>query len=67
MLSCLAVADGLMHSGHAPVDDLGLVDREALSSDAVRQGVSPTAQSTSAMAPHDRHTTWWWLSPTRAS
>src|SRR5918911_1401537 len=37
------------------------------SSAAVRQGVVPTAQSTSAMAPHDRHTTWWWLSPTRAS
>src|SRR5450759_2583989 len=23
----------------------------------------PTAQSTSATKPHDRHTTWWWLSP----
>jgi hypothetical protein len=33
-------------------------------SDAVRQGASPTAQSTSARTPHDRHTTWWWLSPT---
>jgi hypothetical protein len=29
------------------------------SSDAVRQGASPTAQSTSATAPHDRHTMWW--------
>ena len=29
------------------------------SSDAVRQGASPTAQSTSATTPHDRHTTWW--------
>jgi len=27
------------------------------SSDAVKQGVVPTAQSTSAMTPHDRHTT----------
>jgi hypothetical protein len=27
------------------------------SSDAVRQGASPTAQSTSATTPHDRHTT----------
>ena len=33
------------------------------SSEAVRQGAAPTAQSTSATAPHDRHTTWWWLSP----
>ena len=24
----------------------------------VKQGAVPTAQSTSAMAPHDRHTTW---------
>ena len=30
-------------------------------------GASPTAQSTSATMPHDRHTTWWWLSPTRPS
>ena len=37
------------------------------SSDAVRHGAGPTAQSTSAIVPHDRHTTWWWLSPTRAS
>src|SRR5579875_627887 len=37
------------------------------SSDAVRQGASPTAQSTSATTPHTRHTTWWWLSPTRPS
>ena len=37
------------------------------SSEAVRQGASPTAQSTSATTPHDRHTTWWWLSPTRPS
>jgi hypothetical protein len=37
------------------------------SSDGVKQGVAPTAQSTSAMAPHDRHTTWWWLSPVRDS
>src|SRR5207247_7526406 len=37
------------------------------SSDAVRQGASPSAQSTSAIAPHDRHTTWWWLSLTRPS
>jgi hypothetical protein len=28
------------------------------SSDAVRQGASPTAQSTSATTPHDRHTMW---------
>src|ERR1700684_1954100 len=40
---------------------------EPWSSDAVRQGASPTAQSTSATAPHDRHTTWWWLSATRPS
>ena len=37
------------------------------SSAAVRQGASPTAQSTSATTPHDRHTMWWWLSPTRPS
>src|SRR5216684_3567473 len=36
-------------------------------SDASRHGASPTAQSTSATTPHDRHTTWWWLSPTRPS
>src|SRR3954451_12600692 len=29
------------------------------SSDAVRQGVSPTAQSTSRTVPQERHTTWW--------
>ena len=32
------------------------------SSEATRQGASPTAQSTSAIAPQERHTTWWWLS-----
>lgn len=37
------------------------------SSDAVRQGASPIAQSTSATAPQDRQMTWWWLSPTRPS
>src|SRR5260221_1894770 len=37
------------------------------SSDAVRQGASPTAQATSVTTPHDRHTTWWWLSLTRPS
>jgi hypothetical protein len=38
-----------------------------LSSDAARQGARPTTQSTSAITPHDRQTTWWWLSPTRDS
>lgn len=33
----------------------------------VRQTASPTAQSTSPMRPQDRHTAWWWLSPTRVS
>jgi hypothetical protein len=37
------------------------------SSDAVRQGAPPVAQSTSLTAPQERHTKWWWLSPTRAS
>ncbi|SFF87474.1 hypothetical protein SAMN04488582_104462 [Mycobacterium sp. 455mf] len=37
------------------------------SCDAVRHGADPAAQSTSAIAPHDRHTTWWWLSPIRDS
>ncbi|MGV9644281.1 SUKH-4 family immunity protein, partial [Streptomyces sp. NPDC003514] len=32
------------------------------SSEAVRQGASPTPQSTSATTPHERQTTWWWLS-----
>jgi hypothetical protein len=36
-------------------------------SDAVRQGVSPTAQSTSAITPQERQTAWWWLSPIRPS
>ncbi len=39
----------------------------AVGSDGVRQGASPTAQSTSAMTPQERQTTWWWLSPTRDS
>src|SRR5262249_47762321 len=30
-----------------------------------RQGASPTAQSTSAISPQPRHTTWWWLVPAR--
>src|SRR5690606_2951986 len=37
------------------------------SSDAFRQGACPVVQSTSATAPHDRQTMWWWLSPTRPS
>ena len=31
---------------------------ESLDLAAVKQGAVPTAQSTSAMAPHDRQTTW---------
>ncbi|CPU66054.1 Uncharacterised protein [Mycobacteroides abscessus] len=33
----------------------------------VRHGAWPTVQSTSATAPQPRHTTWWWLSPSRRS
>src|SRR5258708_29893434 len=32
-----------------------------------RHGRLPTAQSTSAVRPQLRHTTWWWLSSTRSS
>src|ERR1035437_2648966 len=34
---------------------------------ASRHGAEPVAQSMSATSPHVRHTTWWWLSPTRDS
>jgi hypothetical protein len=51
----------------APVDHLGPVDHEAVVIRGGQARAGPTAQSTSAMAPHDRHTMWWWLSPTRAS
>ena len=46
-----------------PEDDLGLVDDEAGRVRGLRQGAAPTAQSTSATAPHERQTRWWWLSP----
>ena len=36
-------------------------------SEGFRHGAWPTAQSTSAIAPHDVHTMWWWLSWARRS
>jgi hypothetical protein len=36
-------------------------------SDGSRHAGRPTVQSTSAAAPQERQTRWWWLSPTRAS
>src|SRR4051794_5684390 len=51
----------------APVEDLGIVDLVAESAAAVGHGVSPTAQSTSALASPRRQTMWWWLPPTRSS
>jgi hypothetical protein len=50
-----------------PAHDLGLVDRDAVVSDAFKQGLVPTApndvgEETARPAP-----TWWWLSATRDS
>ena len=69
-ISKQAVYDALAatHSGHRPqyTTSASSISKPE-SSAAVRHGVSPTAQSTSAVRPHVRQSRWWWLSPARVS
>src|SRR3954470_15314159 len=56
------------HDGHSPQDVTSASARtKAPASAGVRDGADPTTQSMSRAAPQERHTAWWWLSPTRVS
>ena len=58
---CLAVG------AQAPERDLGLVDHEAAGVGRRQAGRLADDAVDVAIAPHERQTTWWWLSPTRVS
>ena len=61
-----AETNSLLYRGY-PVQELA----EKCSAEEVAlllwNGELPTAQATSAMAPHERQTRWGWLSPVRLS
>ena len=61
-------APAAWQSGQMPqnVTSASSITKSAVSP-GVRHGAAPTTQSTSCVTPHDRHTRWWWLSPTRVS
>jgi ABC-type Fe3+/spermidine/putrescine transport system ATPase subunit len=56
------------HGGHSPqnVTSARSIAKPALATGS-RQGAGAAARSTSAIAPHRRHTRCWWLSPVRDS
>lgn len=56
------------HSGHTPQNVTSASSiAKPCATPASRQGDAPTTQSMSSIRPQRRHTTWWWLSPTRTS